>query len=412
MEKRVVTTDVLLGMEIIITNIDELLQYKSDVTRVPSGEKYFEFGKFDSRLKINISLNHVFFQEFVDFNEIRFVNCDFSEKIELNTGGKSKNVFNQFKLNFALCTFNGILFSEYEYENKISFRKCTFNRKLYIKNSTFNKLLEFYDCEFFNSITFNKVNFVNNVVFTLSSFHENILFTYSTFEKLGIFSRTYFKTNKNKKCGIDLSQSIINGNLIFFESNLDNFHAEYIESNTSEYDKAINSLEIIPLTNKRETFRILKNESLKQNNQFDTIKFYKLELQSYYSEIIAKLGIGLKTNNYCLFFNSLADFLILFLNKISNNHKTSWFQGVVFTIIVSVFFYSLTMSFLPNVTFTFIPNLTDENMKAYIEYVNPFIIQFSDADEKPFLYFVMRVIGRIFIGYGIYQTVQAFRKYK
>lgn len=412
MEKRVVATDVLLDMENIIIKIDELSQYKSDVTKLHSGENYCEFGKFDSRLKININLDHVFFQDYIEFGEIRFVNCDFTEKIELNTGGKNKNVFNQFKIQFASCSFNSIILSEYEYENKISFKKCTFNRKLYFKNSTFNKLLEFYDCEFFHSINFDKVNFLNNVVFTLSRFHENILFTYSTFEKLGIFSRTFFLVKNKLKSGIDLSQSIINGNLIFFESNIGNYNTKYIKSNSQEYDEAINFKNIIPLINKKETFRILKNESLKQNNQFDFIKFYKLEIQSHFSEILKNLKVGIITFDLKLLFNSLADIIILLLNKISNNHRTSWFQGFCFTFLVSVLFYSLTMASLPNINFTLMPNFSDDNIQTYIEYVNPFVIQFPDTNSKPFSYFILRIIGRVFIGYGIYQTVQAFRKYK
>lgn len=104
--------------------------------------------------------------------------------------------------------------------------------------------------------------------------------------------------------------------------------------------------------------------------------------------------------------------IMLFLNKISNNHGVSWTRGLLFTTIISIFCFLLYL-FSINID----NKITFHSPMDYLGYFSQFFIithnfdfMSSVASINGLSYFI-DVIGRILIGYGIYQTVQAFRKY-
>lgn len=102
------------------------------------------------------------------------------------------------------------------------------------------------------------------------------------------------------------------------------------------------------------------------------------------------------------------DSFILFLNFISNNNGNSWFRGVVFTLLTGLLFFILYLKTL-NIDFYF-----DESYKDYIIFMSSFpklelkkhIISIDNWQTQLVLW-----LSRIFISYGIYQTIAAFRKY-
>lgn len=117
----------------------------------------------------------------------------------------------------------------------------------------------------------------------------------------------------------------------------------------------------------------------------------------------------------------LKDIILLLLNRISNYFGTDWVRGVVFTMtigsVVSYFLlrenYNLwhidiydinawkqSIGFLIKII-----NVVD--MKPFKESENSLVKLVNNNDTNNIILF----IGRIFIAYGIYQTVQAFRKY-
>jgi len=117
----------------------------------------------------------------------------------------------------------------------------------------------------------------------------------------------------------------------------------------------------------------------------------------------------------------LKDIILLLLNRISNYFGTDWVRGVVFTMtigsIVSYFLlrenYNLwhidiydinawkqSIGFLIKII-----NVVD--MKPFKESENSLVKLVNNNDTNNIILF----IGRIFIGYGYYQTIQAFRKF-
>jgi hypothetical protein len=299
--------------------------------------------------------------------------------------------FKNLRFEFNYCKFpSSISLDDYEYNEKIKFRLCQFEQ-FEITNSTFNEYAEFYDCTFLNKVIFAKCSFNKNVVFTKSTFNDNCMFTYSTFEKLGIFSRVRFVNEKDDPTGLDLSQSVINGQLTFFETVLKDFKAYNIQSTSFNFDKTVVEGDVIPLQNKRETFRIIKHQLLQQNNIIESEKYAKLEKQTLLDEMTKDF----KGQN-------IPNLLLLLANKLSNNYKTNWFYGLVFTISLAFMCHSI---------------LSISDIYKFTDFINIFkLINLADFSiyEKDISteFYAVYFIAKIFIGFGIYQTIQAFRKYK
>jgi hypothetical protein len=288
----------------------------------------------------------------------------------------------------------------YTCTTKVSIRSKSIIKKIDLQNIVFKKLFEIYDSTVTGISIFNKVDFEENVVFTLSKFRQNILFTYSTFEKLGIFSRAKFLDEKNNPTGLDLSQSIINGNLTFFETNLKNYSSEKISSESDQYDIAITEIASIPNQNKRETFRIIKHQLIEQNNQIEAENYLKLEKQSFLEE--KNLEAIYEDSVFKTFGIILNDYIVLKLNKYSNGFKTSWRTALIFTLFVAfISHFFLQLSDVYRYTLT-----------NYFRLINPVDFSFYNMDYIPSGTYIGYFIAKIFIGYGIYQFIQAFRKFK
>lgn len=115
-----------------------------------------------------------------------------------------------------------------------------------------------------------------------------------------------------------------------------------------------------------------------------------------------------------LYISNQKDKIILWLNKNSNEFDTNWVVGVNFSLLVGTVTYLIVLSSM----FIF-RDLTIDNINSSIfltSLVDVFNITKWDNLEiigvklKGFSYLLL-FIGRIFIGYGYYQTIQAFRKF-
>jgi hypothetical protein len=109
----------------------------------------------------------------------------------------------------------------------------------------------------------------------------------------------------------------------------------------------------------------------------------------------------------------------LFLNKYSNNFGRYWFWGLLFSFGVGVFFFFLLLFFAHGYHFSF--KFNEDFFEAFLKFMNP--LRFFDTealfnfrDKKNFLTlnwssYVFDFLGRIFVAYGYYQTIQAFRRF-
>ncbi|OJZ05789.1 hypothetical protein [Sphingobacterium sp. 40-24] len=103
-----------------------------------------------------------------------------------------------------------------------------------------------------------------------------------------------------------------------------------------------------------------------------------------------------------------ADRMLLLLNEVSNWHGRNWLLGVFFTLIAGM------ISFVGYQASLRIFAFCDLNWPAdYIRYIATYPKLQLDgyAENANFLTDIARLIGIIFMGYGIFQTISAFRKY-
>lgn len=120
---------------------------------------------------------------------------------------------------------------------------------------------------------------------------------------------------------------------------------------------------------------------------------------------------------FILFSNSAKDNILLFFNKISNDFGTNWVQGVCFTIIMAGITF-IVMAAVSGYTISLSENALQNSFISFLKIINILDLKPFDDKNKDSLFGNMNsltllflFIGRIFIGYGYYQTIQAFRKY-
>jgi hypothetical protein len=404
----------LVSKFLIIRSHDEFLEHVSIGQNTGNNKKnicYVSHPKSNFIFNYELDYDFLLYLKDEKIEIINFSSCSFNYPLVINekiahfikTNKMESAKFNHFKkvdFIFGLCEFRfGINLNNFSYEQKIKFWKCKFH-KLHINNATFNKLFELVDSEVYSNAFFNKVEFNANCVFTKTRFHKNCIFTYSTFEKQGIFSRAIFRDKNNLPTGLDLSQSIVNGQLTFFETDLGNYEAKRIDSNSTEYDDAISDGLKIPIQNKRETFRIIKHQLLQQNNVIDAEVYAKQEKQTLLEE--KNLEAIFEDNVLKTFKILFTDYFVLKLNKYSNNYKTSWLYAFIFTLSVAFISHSILSISEAN-------DFDDTN--KFIKLLNPTDFSFySDVHSEKI--YIVYFIAKIFIGFGIYQLIQAFRKYR
>lgn len=113
----------------------------------------------------------------------------------------------------------------------------------------------------------------------------------------------------------------------------------------------------------------------------------------------------------------ITEHVLLWLNTISNKNGLSWWRGFVFTITVAWLFF-IVINYFGIVNIRFLEwgwkgwDSFGEVWKNYLNmfYLTDFKDKFSGVILNAFgetIFF----ISKIFIGYGIYQTISAFRKY-
>lgn len=363
------------------------------VSKISDGTQFVSIGNLEYMSIVNFRFNiSKLFSERLDelgvkpTDELEFKNIVFRNRFIFN----EKKIFEP-ALRFGKCIFNNYpKFTDKIFKSKVKFRICEF-WSVNITNATFQEYTEFYDCLFHERVVISKCSFYDNVVFTKSTFRNNCLFTYSTFKKLAIFSRAKFEEENKTPTGLDLSQSVINGQIIFFETILKDFKAFNFDSKSIKFDKTINEGDVIPQQNKRETFRVIKHQLLQQNNVIEAEKYAKLEKQTLMEELLK--GISIKR---------VPDLLLLTANKFSNDYKTNWLYGLIFTLVVSFLCHSI-LSISDIYKFSEFKNL--------IKLINIADFSFYEKNISCSLY-VAYFISKIAIGFGIYQLIQAFRKFK
>ena len=411
------------------------------------GETNFTGSKFNVETTFSSS-NHLdkacLFKDNANFKD-----CSFSQETNFS------EVIFEADTDFSRSTFSVISFQGAIFYQNVRFHQSIFKNNVDFFDTSFKKMVKFYLSEFYEAQQFHTTDFLDRAIFSNTIFYREAQFLYNKVENNSYinFESAIFKR------GLDISRSNFNCNLNFWNTTIEEDGEDYIFKNIDDikYKNDFEAHNEVPSIYKqlRETYRIIKDNSYKQNNKIEALEFSKKEMLVYEREL---KSVSSKSNN---------DKLLLLANKISNNFGTNWLRGILFTASAGIITYLLMLCCLPFIHNTYIfisftsiiiiisafsflnkdidsflpililiilsflltiilfksPFVYKENIciKDYI--IPDFIKILNVIDLKPFekeensifnlssLSYLFLFIGRIFIGYGYYQTIQAFRKF-
>lgn len=222
--------------------------------------------------------------------------------------------------------------------------------------------------------------------------------------------------------------------LLIYDSNIQ--ATEFINVNFKEFDEVViakSNVSGLILSNSFLPNRI-QTETIAPQLGYKIVSINRITDESYKRENYRQLRIAMEnqgSRREALRYKSLEmhylrkdvafgwDKLLLYLNYLSNNHGLSWSRGVLFTVLSSLGFFLMYQTTIPSPSFWWTGDFSlQENKEAFkngaidfLRYLSSFpTLRFSD-DGDGFWTNVVVILSRIFAGYGIYQTIVAFRKY-
>jgi uncharacterized protein YjbI with pentapeptide repeats len=374
---------------------------------------------FEIIIPFNLMNVKVVHSNFLNNCQYSFVNCSFYNDVLIKNSTKELNfTFTNFdklvridnittNLTFRDCNIVNLDISESKIGSKgsdlgkLRVKSCDVY-KTNFKNTTFHALVDFYYTSFHENVIFYRTDFLNIVVLSATKFKKNLLFTYTLLNDKVIMRSTIFEK------GYDFSLAIIKGQLAIFD--LNHTYNSYLSKdglvNEKEYEKAVSFQGIIPTQNKLETYRLLKVEFEKQQNIAESLNFKVFEKKTF------KKTLENKKNTWQNSFDQVS----LWLNRVSNNHGTSYLNSLIFVLVVGGFFFYLSLISTDSFEFTPFPCQWDLEVgfKYYIQFLIPThkFNYMGDNIKLTSCFYVFDFLGRLFVGYGIYQFIQAFRKFK
>jgi hypothetical protein len=307
----------------------------------------------------------------------------------------------------------------------LTIKNCKFE-KFFFQENCVNDILSLGKCSG-GVLEFNRCKFsvdtidVNNCSMALN------------FHKTQAYVKLRFRIKKSESCKMSLNRCYFSEEVSFigaFEYKEKNFfindsvfkdlvlfdddNAKCLVISASLFQKGL--LLPIPKINKvseidSSVWCILKNQSLSRNDNIKALEFRKNELTAYTNELRIK-----RTH--------FQERLVLFFNKVSNNHGINWFLGILFTVFIWLFFYSIfVMSkdnfhglFHSNSTFLLTDRYFWSDAVSFL-WIPQGVSDLSNGLKEhhswisEFLMTISFVLGKIFIAYGVFQTISAFRRH-
>lgn len=366
----------------------------------------------DTRIKIT---SDIIYSNW-DFKvEVDLSNCDFFGRLIFIECIFVKDV------SFKGAIFNNeTSFADSEFNSKVRFHWAKFKISANFNNTVFQDLIDFYCVVFEKTQKFYLTDFLGIAIFSNVTFEKQVQFLYNKVNNNTIIS---FESSKFKQA-LDLSRANFWCKLNFWASTINPNPTELWLYETDEIKENKLSSTSMALKRLRESFRIIKYQFRKEGNNIEAIRFQKIEMELLYQELSPKKKNKRRTRLH-LWLNNLYKKIdinkketrfSLWLNKLSNNFGTSWSNGLIFTILSSIVFYCIFLIALlitGKIESEYTNDAFWKTLKHWIEFLNitKWNSEYFKLEDLGFLGYLVLFISRIFIGYGYYQTVQAFRKY-
>ncbi|HEG3182940.1 TPA: hypothetical protein SCZ09_001659 [Campylobacter coli] len=258
-------------------------------------------------------------------NKLYFFDCKFNENIDI---GKV-NINAEIKFNG--CIFKDVFyFNVKEYLASIKIKNCTFYKSFFMlgsfknearfDNSIFKDYADFHECEFEKTASFYGVRF----------------------EKAPNFSACYFKepkavnlTNVNiDKLDFKSLEQYIKDN--YQDGNYKNAikNNEKIQKDEKELYRIENEHKLRCAKNLKDSFRVVKDVLINQNNTLEAQEWHKLELYAKEKENHINLSVKDREKNADIFKNILIWFNCVLLNVYRNtsDHHNDFLKILNFTV--------------------------------------------------------------------------------
>ncbi len=315
----------------------------------------------------------------IDNNENKFQKVTFSRSniynfrmIESNLNGD----VSFFKTNFPYHTG---YFNE-KAEKFPTLKNCTFSN-IDFSNCNFSQTFGIFRCIFMGTSYFSNVKniYLGDLRIMYSIFNKHSVFDLANLESLIIYDckfSDYFSAQRTKFNRINITKTIFD-KATFFDDLI-----------------IINAYSC-----KRHTIRTIKQQLQKAENRIDYNRFRAYELAAYYREL--------------KFHKNFVDKSILGLTTLFTGYNYNWFRAFIVTVLTGMLFYSMLYFFEFYVALN-LNNDDDFSSGAFRFFlVTDFFSPFLDRKYLNNGYsWTIFVLGKIFIAFGIYEMIQAFRKFK
>ncbi|MFL9838141.1 hypothetical protein ABS768_11570 [Flavobacterium sp. ST-75] len=371
-------------------------------------ERIFISGKYQ---KLHLDSNKKPIQCVIDINECIILNAINCSNLHIDTGQFTLSLKNKISektefrstfnnSTFQLANFSGFLGQESDFRNFKILESAFFGsefKKVNFSNAFFGNQTCFTNCKFYSNANFRDSTsiqlFFESCFFeSFSHFNqskfENLQINYTTFEKKTSFDRLEVNT-------LELYQTSFNQGSFFDELNIKSI-------SNKKYIKSITGDEALKL---RRTLRQIKQELQKTENRIDYNRFRGYELQAYYQELNWK--------------ENFKDKAILWATKTSTGFEHSWTKALRFVLTGALIFYSL---FFISEKYMLSLNLDLSSLKDFAsgyfrfliitDFYNPLEQKRIFIDNSNTTGWIIFILGKIVLAFGIYEMTQAFRKFK
>lgn len=422
-------------------NLNEVLAYFSEKTKEEDKLHIHSIMISGCIFKFELDLDMLlsnFLWKWPNAKAIIFIDILFEKKVDLITFDKKEI---EITLNFNESLFKDeVNINGHIFKRDVSFVKCTFEKKALFQENLFKQYFRLSGTTFISDVSFgyselnktaffsgneDRVLFKGDVTFWGAIirdarfwdfiFEKDVNFVNTMFECPVFFNRSIFKGKVEFGSVETMGKTIFNGNIYFDQAVINEIlltnilFDTYITFNNATINKikidnvifnrgalSLSGTTIKSVTDEQSA-RILKIEAIKASNQYVALDLKAKELRL--------LNRYLPWN-----YKNLKEKIVLTFNWLSNDYGQNWIRGVLFTIISWIIFFSLFIIVRDGWGETFIWS----DSQYLTEAANFFWILSGISglgENVNWIRFILFFLGKISIGYGIYQTISAFRKY-
>ncbi|EPZ8797182.1 pentapeptide repeat-containing protein [Campylobacter jejuni] len=225
----------------------------------------FSHCEFESKVSLRFLKDNKY-KEF--HNGVDFSNCIFKNEVDFSYFASGTPLPNNKYYNNAQNT----LFKDCIFENKVDFHNSKITNNIYFNNAHFKDYVDFHECEFEKTASFYGVRF----------------------EKVPNFSACYFKEPKAVNLiNVDIDKLDFKSVEKYIE---DNYKDESYKNETKgiqdekEIFKIQNEYRLRYAKNLKDSFRVIKDVLITQNNTLEAQEWHKLELYAKEKELEIQLS--------------------------------------------------------------------------------------------------------------------------